>query len=60
MNAKDELFLLKKAVRDVYEAGFWECRTVPYLKQIELWTKLRDAASIPVGTATAQANKPKV
>jgi len=43
---------LLKAVRELYKAGKWECNTLPAKVQVKLWTQLRDAAQIQVGTAT--------
>jgi len=43
---------LLKAVKDLYKAGMWTCPTLSMKEQIALWTNLRDAAQIEVGTAT--------
>ncbi len=43
---------LLTAVRKLYSAGKWECKTLSVEKQVKLWENLRNAAKIKEGTAT--------
>lgn len=49
----DPLCELRKAARELYMAGRWECATIAPSEAASLWEVLRDAAGIPVGTASA-------
>lgn len=48
----NELEQLQAAVRNVYFAAKWTTDAIPEDKQRKLWENLRDAADIPVGSAT--------
>ena len=47
------LAALQEAGRALYLAGRWECPAVSDDEAMKLWTALRDALGLPVGTATA-------
>lgn len=43
---------LRATVKDLYEAGRWECPTLTKEEQAKIWEEVRDAAKIKKGTAT--------
>jgi hypothetical protein len=49
----DRLGNLAAAVKAVYTAAFWTTNALPDWQRKSLWSKLRDAAGIQKGTATA-------
>lgn len=47
MDLKRELREIKEAARDVLECGFWALNNLGPGKQVELWERLKKAASQP-------------
>ena len=43
---------LLKAVKELYFAGKWICLDLTEEQETRLWKDLRDAAEIPIGSAT--------
>jgi hypothetical protein len=44
---------LLSIVKEMYLTGRWTCDAISEAKERQLWARLRDAAGIPRGTATA-------